>query len=937
MQSLPEDLMLVVSPLCLRICEAGKVAACGLVDSRFPSLKAHDYTWAQIKVTGCLAPDPTDMDNLFVTVSVGGQQVVMQFETDCWQTVITACETSQVSFVVAGRSITSPKIRFSRTLFHKTQLSSRKLQHGVEVGAEADIVAAAKDSGPEDKLIENWLVNANTNLGTYTEAFVEYGFEDTSLLLKADDVELEEAFEALDVKKYHRKLIVQAKEDLQSTLGVEEFVTEQVEETVPIVTWLTTVNAILGKYANSFADYGFEHSHMILEAQRDLDEACNDLKVKIFHQKLIVKEVQALRNIIPEKSQGGFGEGAVPPETPIHAWMANSNAYLGDYADAFVDYGLEDISLLLKADEEDLNEAMKELKVKKYYRNVLAQAHSKLRSELPAGIQSNACEIQKPHQMSISAWLEKANGNLVHYIDPLKDYGVEDTGLLLQAEKTDLEQAFVELKVKMFHRKVITRAIDELLEVMDIEIRSDPSSNRQYFYHRGMGESKWSREEMVKMMDEDDDEDDDQDPHRMPITDCLAKADRNLPMYTDAFVQYGFEDTSLLLTADNAELEEAFSELEVKVYHRKVISRKLEQLRGAYAWNEIEEKTDPESGRAYFFHAAKGETAWSREELEDSDDDEKSRLQKPVGAWLMKANMNLRSYNAGFVEYGFEDSSLLLKANPDDLHDLFIELEVKTYHRKLIVKEIEVLRDLEAVVAKMPKLPSATSDNLHAQHRMPITQWLVSTHPLLGNYAHAFAEYGFEDTSMILDADQAGLQEACVELKVKEFHIQLIDRAAEALRDAPHPPSRPKAKLSKEKMPIADWLVRAHPNLGGYASAFAAYGFEDTTMLSNADHNDLNEALEDANVKKYHRKVSVRAFEELRVVAWEGRGVPPPPPPPAPAPAPQVVHAPPSPIVQKPDSPPVAVARTPSPRPVSPMSPKPIEPLAPDEAIRFLL
>ena len=50
---------------------------------------------------------------------------------------------------------------------------------------------------------------------------------------------------------------------------------------------------------------------------------------------------------------------------------------------------------------------------------------------------------------------------------------------------------------------------------------------------------------------------------------------------------------------------------------------------------------------------------------------------------------------------------------------------------------------------------------------MPIRAWLVSVNANLGKYAEAFAQYGYEDTDLLKDADADELAEAFDELGVR--------------------------------------------------------------------------------------------------------------------------------------------------------------------------
>jgi hypothetical protein len=64
--------------------------------------------------------------------------------------------------------------------------------------------------------IEDWLIIVDPHLQSYAKAFAEYGFEDTDMLTGATKVDLEEAFEELKVKPFHRKLIKKAFLELQA-------------------------------------------------------------------------------------------------------------------------------------------------------------------------------------------------------------------------------------------------------------------------------------------------------------------------------------------------------------------------------------------------------------------------------------------------------------------------------------------------------------------------------------------------------------------------------------------------------------------------------------------------------------------------------------------------------------------------------------------------
>jgi hypothetical protein len=58
----------------------------------------------------------------------------------------------------------------------------------------------------------------------------------------------------------------------------------------------------------------------------------------------------------------------------------------------------------------------------------------------------------------------------------------------------------------------------------------------------------------------------------------------------------------------------------------------------------------------------------------------------------------------------------------------------------------------------------------------------VGIHSILGSYAAAFAEYGYETTSILAAAELTDLLEAFEDIKVKKPHRRLVLTAFEALR-----------------------------------------------------------------------------------------------------------------------------------------------------------
>jgi hypothetical protein len=58
--------------------------------------------------------------------------------------------------------------------------------------------------------------------------------------------------------------------------------------------------------------------------------------------------------------------------------------------------------------------------------------------------------------------------------------------------------------------------------------------------------------------------------------------------------------------------------------------------------------------------------------------------------------------------------------------------------------------------------------------------------------------------------------------------------------------------------------VSINPALEQYTGALVAYGYEDTTILREAEAGDLQEAFEECKAKKPHRRLILKAFEGLK-------------------------------------------------------------------------
>jgi hypothetical protein len=67
-----------------------------------------------------------------------------------------------------------------------------------------------------------------------------------------------------------------------------------------------------------------------------------------------------------------------------------------------------------------------------------------------------------------------------------------------------------------------------------------------------------------------------------------------------------------------------------------------------------------------------------------------------------------------------------------------------------------------------------------------------------------------------------------------------------------------------EPVPIRDWLISVNPLLNRYAEAFEEYGFEDTSMLTEATETDIEACVDELRVKKGHRRTILRAVAVLQ-------------------------------------------------------------------------
>jgi hypothetical protein len=73
-------------------------------------------------------------------------------------------------------------------------------------------------------------------------------------------------------------------------------------------------------------------------------------------------------------------------------------------------------------------------------------------------------------------------------------------------------------------------------------------------------------------------------------------------------------------------------------------------------------------------------------------------------------------------------------------------------------------------------------------------------------------------------------------------------------------PSGVAAPVLATIQPIAEWLVSVNPHLGRYAQAFIEYGYDDTDLLMEATEEDIEEAVDELEMKKGHRRAFLNAL-----------------------------------------------------------------------------
>jgi hypothetical protein len=63
---------------------------------------------------------------------------------------------------------------------------------------------------------------------------------------------------------------------------------------------------------------------------------------------------------------------------------------------------------------------------------------------------------------------------------------------------------------------------------------------------------------------------------------------------------------------------------------------------------------------------------------------------------------------------------------------------------------------------------------------------------------------------------------------------------------------------------VGEWLQSINPSLLVYKQPFEEYGYENTGMLEEEDEEGLNEAFDELQVKKPHRKILLKHFCVLK-------------------------------------------------------------------------
>ena len=79
------------------------------------------------------------------------------------------------------------------------------------------VVLASKTTS--DTAIADWLSSTNPAVAIYAEGLAEYGYDNVGVLMDAEEADLVEAFETVQVKKPHQKVILKAIAALARTMA----------------------------------------------------------------------------------------------------------------------------------------------------------------------------------------------------------------------------------------------------------------------------------------------------------------------------------------------------------------------------------------------------------------------------------------------------------------------------------------------------------------------------------------------------------------------------------------------------------------------------------------------------------------------------------------------------------------------------------------------
>jgi hypothetical protein len=84
-----------------------------------------------------------------------------------------------------------------------------------------------------------------------------------------------------------------------------------------------------------------------------------------------------------------------------------------------------------------------------------------------------------------------------------------------------------------------------------------------------------------------------------------------------------------------------------------------------------------------------------------------------------------------------------------------------------------------------------------------ICQWLTSVNPVFTQYAEPLAEYGYENVTLLHDADEPDFLEALTELKVKKPHIKSLLKAFRALCSSDNVVVNPESRAALSRAQLA--------------------------------------------------------------------------------------------------------------------------------------